>query len=333
MTTFLEEQPSIAIFQETNQNNSGLFQLQRSFRYELDGYQVLLHNHHLIQKRSMLVLIHRTCPLALSSTEAIDNDCFKLSTSHENISIAIFCCYAPSDGRNTDFLHTVRRAQLSSAETHSAIVGDLNCTIDSRMDRTGYLQDHHWQCRAVISEWIESGDLQDAFRHHNPEHNSYTWRQDIKGTKAGRIDYILLSPGLINMMTEYFHTHQPRTLTDHSSVSCRLKIEKASQGPGIFRASPGIQNNDEYDKEIRYIIHTSIVENSNLSDEEKNLELKRESSILALEKKKDLKHHNRVTAEYSRGHPVTRWREQTLHPTGIYPPQTGLSYKDLPEEP
>ena len=189
---------------------------------------MLLHNHHLIQKRSMLILVHRTCPLALSNTEAIDNDCLKLSMTYENISFAIFCCYAPSDGKNTEFLHTVRRAQLNSTETHSAIIGDLNCTLEPNLDRTGYLQDHHWQCRAVISEWIESGDLQDAFRHHNPELLSYTWRQDMKGTKSGRIDYILLSPGLTNMLTECFHTHQPRTLTDHSSVSCRLKIERVS---------------------------------------------------------------------------------------------------------
>ena len=128
----------------------------------------------------MIVLIHRTCPLALSSTEAIDNNCLKLSMAYENISFAIFCCYAPSNGRNTDFLHTVRKAQLSSAETHSAKIGDLNCTIDPRMDRTGYLHDHHWQCRAVISEWLESGDLQDAFRHHNPDYKSFTWETRSK---------------------------------------------------------------------------------------------------------------------------------------------------------
>ena len=50
LTTFLEDQPSIAIFQETNQNHSGLIQLQRQFRYELGGYQVLLHHHRLIQQ-------------------------------------------------------------------------------------------------------------------------------------------------------------------------------------------------------------------------------------------------------------------------------------------
>ena len=108
----------------------------------------------------------------------------------------------------------------------------------------------------------------------------------MKGEKAGRIDYVLLSPGLINMMTECFHFHQPRTLTDHSSVTCRLKIERASQGPGIFRATPGIQGIESYDMEIRHIIHNTLVENSGLPEDERSSELRRGASILELERKR-----------------------------------------------
>ena len=132
----------------------------------------------------MLIFIHRTCPLTLTGTEKIDNNCIKLKLTHEDTSFAIFCTYAPSDGKDTEFLHKIRRAQLDSEETHSAILGDLNCTIDPDLDRTGYTRDHHWQCRAVLSEWLESGDLQDAFRHQNPDFRSYIWRQDVKRDKA-----------------------------------------------------------------------------------------------------------------------------------------------------
>ena len=122
------------------------------------------------------------------------------------------------------------------------------------MDRIGYTRDHHWQCRAIISEWLESGDLQDAFRHQNPDLLSYTWRQDVKSSKAGRLDYILLSPGLISMMTECYHTHQPWSLTDHSSVTSKFRIEKTVQGPGLFRAMPGIEKDPVYDAEVRNLI-------------------------------------------------------------------------------
>ena len=214
-----EDQPKIAILSETNQCNSGVQTLLKVFRYELGAYKVLLQHNPLKQQRSMLIFIHRTCPLTLTGTERIDNNCIKLKMTRNEMSFAFFCTYAPSDGKDTEFLHQIRRAHLDSEETHSAILGDLNCTIDADMNRIGYTRDHHWQCRAIISEWLESGDLQDAFRHQNPDLRSYTWRQDIKRSKAGRLDYILLSPGLINMMTECYHTQ-----VTHRSQFSHIKI-------------------------------------------------------------------------------------------------------------
>ena len=89
----------------------------KNFRFELGRYKVLLH--------------HNPEP----GTEKIDNNCIKLKMAYEDTSFAIFCTYAPSDGKDTEFLHKIRRAQLDSEETHSAILGDLNCTIDPDMDR------------------------------------------------------------------------------------------------------------------------------------------------------------------------------------------------------
>ena len=63
---FFEDQPKIAIFQETNQLNSGVQTLLKIFRFELGGYKVLLHHNPINQQRSMLIFIHRTCPLTPS---------------------------------------------------------------------------------------------------------------------------------------------------------------------------------------------------------------------------------------------------------------------------
>ena len=48
-------------------------------------------------------------------------------------------------------------------------------------------------------------------------------------------------------MLECFHTHHPRSLTDHSSVTAKFKIENTVQGPGVFRAMPGIEKDPVYD--------------------------------------------------------------------------------------
>ena len=75
---FLEDQPKIAIFLETNQSNSGVQILLKTFRFELGAYKVLLHQNPVNQQRSMLIMIHRSCPLTLTGTENIDNNCVKL---------------------------------------------------------------------------------------------------------------------------------------------------------------------------------------------------------------------------------------------------------------
>ena len=79
---------------------------------------------------------------------------------------------------------------------------------------------------------------------------------------------MLLSPGLINMVTSCFHKHHPWSLTDHSSINAVFCMEKTSEGPGIFRALPGIQARKDYDAEMRHLLTVTLVEISGLSNEE-----------------------------------------------------------------
>ena len=101
--------------------------------------------------------------------------------------------------------------------------------------------------------------------------------------KQGRKDYMLLSPGLMNMLTSCHHKHHPWSLTDNSSVNATFRLERTSEGPGVFRAMPGIQNRGDYDAEIRHLVTETLVENSGLSNEVKYEELNRSMSILKLQ--------------------------------------------------
>ena len=183
--------------------------------------------------------INKSCPSKLVYTEVVDQNCLKLSLKYEDTTYGIFCTYAPSLGQNTDFLLNIRRNQLNSTEDHTAIIGDLNCTLDQDLDKYGYTTDHHWGCREIIKECLDSGDLQGAFRHLNPETKSYNWKNYMMGKQQGRIDFMLLSPGLINMVTSCFHKHHPSSLTDHSSVNATFRLERTSEGPGVFRQCTG----------------------------------------------------------------------------------------------
>ena len=63
---------------------------------------------------------------------------------------------------------------MDSREDHTAIIRDLNVTLNTSLDKVDYKEDHHWTCWQIINEWIDSGALQEDFRHLNPEINSNT---------------------------------------------------------------------------------------------------------------------------------------------------------------
>ena len=88
-----------------------------------------------IQRRGLMVLLNKSCPLKLVYKEAVDQNCLKLSMKYEVTIYGIFCTYAPCWGLDTDFLLNVRRNQLNSTEDHTAIIGHLNCTLDRVLDK------------------------------------------------------------------------------------------------------------------------------------------------------------------------------------------------------
>ena len=138
--SFLELNPSLCVLVEVNQNNWGIKKLTHHFRYELRNYRIILHENVAIQRRGMMILLNKSFPLKLVFKEAIDLNCLKLSMKYEDTTFGFFSTYAPSRGLDTEFLLNVRRNHINSTK-----------------------------------EWLDSEDLQDAFRHLNPETLSYTW--------------------------------------------------------------------------------------------------------------------------------------------------------------
>ena len=78
-----------------------------------------------------------------------------------------------------------------------------------------------------------------------------------------------------------------------------FRLERTSEGPGVFRARPGIQNRGDYDAEIRHLVTETLVENSGLSDEDKSEALNRSLSILKLQQKMETK-------------TITNWEKEAL---------------------
>ena len=141
---------------------------------------------------------------------------------------------------------------------------------------------------------------------------------------------MLLSPGFINMVTSYYHKNHPWSLMDHSSVNATFRLERTSEGPGVFRSMRGIQNRDDYDAEIRHLLTKTLVENSGLTNEEKYEELNRSLSILKLQQKMEARTITEWEKEALAVHiPIQKTKEELLATLMDTSPANLLDFKLL----
>jgi exonuclease III len=107
-------------------------------------------------------------------------------------SFTVFGVYGPSDYDNAQFFINLRTHMLAAENKDIIILGDLNLSLNKTKELQGYITDPHWRSRAVVNEWLESGNYTDAYRSLNPEGTRMSWMHPNK-TQSGRLDYILLS--------------------------------------------------------------------------------------------------------------------------------------------
>ena len=77
--------------------------------------------------------------------------------------------------------------------------------------------------------------LEDVWRDRNPDQFRFSWHErDSKGMLlASRIDYVLMSAGLCQMVEQTMYL--PGILTDHSTFYIGIKLNKTCRGPGFWK--------------------------------------------------------------------------------------------------
>lgn len=266
LKTLLTNKPDIAIITECHLTNKHIELMERNFRYELADYRCVVSPN---DRRGILALIKKSTTLHYSTI--INGNILKLGVETSDTKIAVIAVYAPSQGQDVDFFLNLRSVQLNCEEPNQIICGDFNTTMDKILDKSGYLTDSHWITREVIRDWIDSEEgncLSDTFRLCNPFSMQYTWRNKQLSVQA-RLDYILASDWLAGKAVHSSIRHHPWSITDHSTVRTSFRLEKGDRGPGTFRCLPLLEENMDYNRLVRHTIRNTLIEVSNLNDEEK----------------------------------------------------------------
>lgn len=179
-----------------------------------------------------------------------------INFEHKDQSYTIVNLYAPTD--QTPRKNFLKQSQVwiqnFSINMNCLIVcGDLNCSF-AEIDRKVQNID---RSRETLKQFIRFLNLKDTFRSLHKNKVSYTYSNSL-GTIQSRIDYILCSQYLDNILTKCYHTNAPK-IPDHKLVGASFK-EGIEIGKNYWKMNVNLLNDERYVEHIVKIIESTKAE-------------------------------------------------------------------------
>ena len=98
-------------------------------------------------------------------------------------------------------------------------------------------------------------DLFDVWRIQHPSERQFTWRQK-NPLKHGRLDFFLISSGLLNMSISSSISYGYRT--DHSLINLSLKLSDITPGRGYWKFNNSLLFDSDFASIIEGVIFDTI---------------------------------------------------------------------------
>ena len=217
--------------------------------------------------RGVMIMIKRHVKTKIFSVNKdSDGRILAVDLCVNNVRFVLCNIYAP----NTDcpeFFRKVQRIIESFKNNNVILLGDFNTPL--RMaDKVGgsYEGVRHIKSVNVIEEVMELFNLIDIWRCRNPGKNRYTWFKVKPTLLMERLDYILVSANLANIILD--SDIDPKYASDHALPHITLKTAMFTEpGPGYWKLDTRLLQNQEFKEMVLQEI--SSEENSQLSIKEK----------------------------------------------------------------
>lgn len=155
--------------------------------------------------------------------------------------------YAPNEDDPKFFEKVFQFLDNENHDFEEVIVGgDLNVTLDWKMDKFGSEYDNHKNKRQMLLECMENYKLCDIWRILHPNDKKFTWRR-LEGhlnPSMSRLDYFLVSEGLRNSVTR--SEIYPKFISDHGLISLEMDLEEFPRGPGYWKFNSKHLNDKDF---------------------------------------------------------------------------------------
>ena len=146
------------------------------------------------------------------------------------------------------------------------ILGDFNLVLDPSIDRT---ENRQYSPNAVdyLLKQIEQYKLFDVWRLRNPGVRAYSWCRNKPRFTGSRIDFVLTTQGLCNIIKAIEYQTAPGT--DHKAIMTTLQMSFGTRGPGIWKLNCTLLKNARYLTTISEFLSKKIIEYANLQPQNK----------------------------------------------------------------
>jgi exonuclease III len=137
--------------------------------------------------------------------------------------ILVVNIYAPN-ADEADFYECLFTDIASYNATNVLVAGDYNLVLDIDLDKSGGQRRTNNKSQQCVLRQMEVLDLCDIWRIKNPSTREYIWRRRKPSLIQCRLDFILVSDSIVNMVSE--SSIGGSFMSDHSPVYMTLRFDE-----------------------------------------------------------------------------------------------------------
>ena len=181
-----------------------------------------------------------------------DGNFLALDITIEDNRTTIINIYGPNYD-DPEFFDMVTETFTEFDNKYFILCGDFNLALNPSLDTLNYRGINNPKARVKLLEVMEDLQLLDYYRILNPDKRVYTWIKK-NPLKQGRLDYILISDSLCNLVENI--SIKPGYRSDHSTVIMELKFSSFTRGHGLWKFNNSLLTDIVYVEKVKQIIES-----------------------------------------------------------------------------
>lgn len=183
--------------------------------------------------RGVSIMFNNNFEFKINKTQKdTEGNLIALDITIEDHKVTLINIYGPNSDKPS-FYEEVREIFLDFDNEYFILCGDFNLVLNPSLDTENYCGTiNNPKARGKLLEVMSDLQLLDYYRTLNPDKKVFTWRKK-NPFKQGRLDYILISENLSNLVETFLV--KPGYRSDHSSVVLEIKFNAFERGRGLWK--------------------------------------------------------------------------------------------------